>query len=107
MSFNFIDPCDVDNNMFFRCVSILEDKDGIELHMLNDAVLASYGKSVDEFLSYLIEVGEHLEEYEKCSQLIIQQKKYKKWLKINLDTAKSIAKLLKNLRMKYDNKKEY
>ena len=77
MSFNFIDPCDVDNNMFFRCVSILEDKNGIELHMLNDAVLASYGKSVDEFLSYLIEVGEHLEEYEKCSQLIIQQKNIK------------------------------
>jgi len=102
MSFNFIDPIDVDNSMFFRCVSILENKDGIELHMLNDAVLDSYGKSVNEFLSYLISVGEHLEEYEKCSQLIIQQKKYQKWLKVNLETVKSISELLKNLKLKHD-----
>jgi len=102
MSFNFIDPIDVDNSMFFRCVAILENKDGIELHMLNDAVLDSYGKSVNEFLSYLILVGENLEEYEKCSQLIIQQKKYQKWLKVNLETVKSISELLKNLKLKHD-----
>ena len=75
--------------------------------MLNDAVLAEYEKDIDEFLSYLIEVGEYLEEYEKCSQLIMQQKKYKKWLTVNLETVKSIANLLNELKNKYDNKKEY
>jgi len=102
MSFNFIEPYDVDRNMFYRCVSILSEKDGIELHMLNDAVMKNYDKTVDQFLSYLISVGEHLEEYEKCSQLIIQQKKYKRWLSINLETVKSIADLLQNLKLKHD-----
>ena len=72
--------------------------------MLNDAVMVQYDKDIDEFLSYLIEVGEHLEEYEKCSQLIMQQKKYKKWLTVNLETVKSIANLLNNLKLKHDNK---
>ena len=75
--------------------------------MLNDAVLEQYQKNINDFLSYLIKVGEHLEEYEKCSQLIIQQKKYKKWLSVNLETVKSIANLLNELKNKYDNKKKY
>lgn len=104
MSFNFLNPYDVDKNMFDRCVSIIAEKDGIDLHMLNDAVMIQYKKTIDDFLSYLIEVGEHLEEYEKCSQLISQQKKYKKWLKVNLETVKSIAKLLKDLKYNHDNK---
>ena len=104
MSFNFLDPSNVDSKMFHRCVSIISDKDGTELHMLNDAVMIQYDKNIHDFLSYLIKVGEHLEEYEKCSQLIIQQKKYKKWLSVNLETARSIAKLLKNLKLKHDNK---
>ena len=104
MSFNFLDPTNVDRNMFLRCVRVLSEKNGIELHMLNDAVLKEYEKNINEFLSYLIKVGEHLEEYEKCSQLIIQQKKYKKWLSVNLETVKSIANLLNELKNKYDNK---
>jgi regulator of PEP synthase PpsR (kinase-PPPase family) len=104
MSFNFLDPSNVDSKMFHRCVSIISDKDGLELHMLNDAVMIQYEKDIDDFLSFLISVGEHLEEYEKCNQLIIQQKKYKKWLTVNLETAKSIAKLLTNLKLKHDNK---
>ena len=63
-----------------------------------------YDKTIDEFLTYLTQVGEHLEEYEKCSHLVIQQKKYKKWLTVNLETARSIAKLLNNLKLKHDNK---
>ena len=104
MSFNFLNPSDVDKNMFNRCVSIVAEKDGIDLHMLNDAVMIQYKKTIYDFLSYLIEVGEHLEEYEKCSQLISQKKKYKKWLKVNLETVKSIAKLLKDLKYNHDNK---
>ena len=107
MSFNFLDPTNVDRNMFLRCVRVLSEKNGIELHMLNDAVLKEYEKNINEFLSYLIKVGEHLEEYEKCSQLIIQQKKYKKWLSVNLETVKSIANLLNELKNKYDNKEKY
>tara|TARA_B100000497_G_C7665049_1_gene400891 strand:+ start:1370 stop:1693 length:324 start_codon:yes stop_codon:yes gene_type:complete len=103
MSFSFLDPNKVDRNMFYKCVNTLSDKDGIELHMLNDAVLLDYNKNLDEFLSYLISVGEHLEEYEKCSQLIIQQKKYKKWLTINLETVKSVSELLNSLKLKHDN----
>ena len=103
MSFNFLDPSDVDRSMFLRCVSIVSEKNGIELHMLNDAVLEQYQKNINDFLSYLIKVGEHLEEYEKCSQLIIQQKKYNKWLRVNLETIKSISKLLKELKLKHDN----
>ena len=107
MSFNFLDPSDVDRKMFFKCVSILHSKDGMELHMLNDAVMKQYDKNINDFLSYLISVGEHLEEYEKCSELILQQKKYSTWLRTNLETVKSIANLLKDLKFKYDNKKEY
>jgi predicted nucleic-acid-binding protein len=102
MSFTFLDPTQVDRNMFYRCVNTLSDKDGMELHMLNDAVLTQYDKNLTDFLSYLISVGEYLEEYEKCSQLIIQQKKYKKWLTVNLETVKSISNLLNNLKLKHD-----
>jgi hypothetical protein len=104
MSFNFLDPINVSRKMFLRCVSIISNKNGIELHMLNDLVLTQYKKSINDFLSYLIKVGEHLEEYEKCSQLIIQQKKYKTWLDINLETVKSIANLLNDLKLKHDDK---
>ena len=104
MSFNFLHPSDVDRSMFFRCVKILSKKDGIELHMLNDAVMKEYNKTINDFLSYLISVGEQLEEYEKCSELILQQKRYKKWLSVNLETVKSIANLLNELKNKYDNK---
>ena len=104
MSFSFLDPSNVNSKMFHRCVSIISDKDDLELHMLNDAVMTQYEKDIDDFLSYLIKVGEHLEEYEKCSELILQQKRYKKWLTINLETARSIAKLLKSLKLKHDNK---
>ena len=107
MSFSFLDPTQVDRNMFYRCVNTLKNKDGMELHMLNDAVLSEYDKNLNEFLSFLISVGEYLEEYEKCSQLIIQQKKYKKWLTVNLETVKSIANLLNELKNKYDNKEKY
>ena len=107
MSFNFLDPSHVDRNMFYRCVKTLSDKDGMQLHMLNDAVLTQYNKNINDFLSYLISVGEYLEEYEKCSQLIIQQKKYKKWLTVNLETVKSISELLQNLKLKHDNEEKY
>ena len=107
MRFNFLDPSDVDRKMFLKCVSILHSKNGMELHMLNDAVMKQYDKNINDFLSYLISVGEHLEEYEKCSELILQQKKYSTWLRTNLETVKSIANLLKDLKFKYDNKKEY
>ena len=100
MSFSFLNPSDVDKNMFFRCVKILSEKDGIELHMLNDAVLQEYDKTIIEFLSYLISVGEQLEEYETCSELILQQKRYKKWLTVNIETTKSISNLLKDLKFK-------
>ena len=107
MSFNFLDPSDVDRKMFLKCVSILHSKNGMELHMLNDAVLQQYEKNINDFLSYLIQVGEHLEEYERCSQLIIQQKKYRKWLQVNLETVKSISNLLNDLKLKHDNKKKH
>ena len=70
--------------------------------MLNDAVMKEYDKTINEFLSYLISVGEQLEEYEKCSELILQQKRYKKWLTVNLETVKSISKLLNDLKHRYD-----
>ena len=83
-------------------IPILSKKDGIDLHILNDAVMKEYNKTINEFLSYLILVGEQLEEYEKCSELILQQKRYKKWLTVNLETVKSISNLLKDLKHKYD-----
>jgi len=102
MSFMFLDPSHVDRSMFFRCVKIISKKDSIDLHILNDAVMKEYNKTINEFLSYLIAVGEQLEEYEKCSELILQQKQYNKWLTINLETVKSISNLLKDLKHRYD-----
>ena len=60
--------------MFFKCVSLLSEKDGMELHLLNDSVMTQYDKNINDFLTYLITVGEYLEEYERCSELILQQK---------------------------------
>ena len=50
-----------------------------------------------------------LEEYEDCSKLIIQQKDYKTWVRINLDTINSISKLIKNTEenIKNDNRKKH
>lgn len=97
MPFSFINPEIVDRKIFKRCVNKVSAKNAIQLHMINDAVMKSYGKTINEFLLYLIEVGEYLEEYESCSKLIIQQKLYETWLQTNLETIKSISKLIENL----------
>jgi|LULV01.1.fsa_nt_gb hypothetical protein len=104
MSFKFLDPSDISKRMFYKCVNIIIEKDSLQIHMLNETVLLEYGKNINDFLSYLIKVGENLEEYEMCSQLIIQQKQYRKWLRVNLETVHSISKLLKDL-SDYDNAK--
>jgi hypothetical protein len=104
MSFNFLDPSNVDRKMFFKCVSLLSEKDGMELHLLNDSVMTQYDKNINDFLTYLITVGEYLEEYERCSELILQQKKYSKWLRVNLETVKAISILLNDLKNKHDDK---
>lgn len=104
MSFKFLDPSDISKRMFYKCVNIIIEKDSLQMHMLNETVLLEYGKNINDFLSYLIKVGENLEEYEMCSQLIIQQKQYRKWLRVNLETVHSISKLLKDL-SDYDNAK--
>ena len=104
MSFKFLDPSDIGKRMFYKCVNIIIEKDSLQIHMLNETVLVEYGKNINDFLTYLIKVGEHLEEYEMCSQLIIQQKQYRKWLRVNLETVHSISKLLKDL-SDYDNAK--
>ena len=46
MSFSFLNPTNVNRKMFYRCVSIISDKDGTELHMLNDAVMIQYDKNI-------------------------------------------------------------
>jgi len=104
MSFNFLNPTTVSRTMFLKCVSLISEKDGMQLHLLNDAVMTEYKKNINDFLSYLITVGEYLEEYEKCSLLIVQQKHYKKWLQVNLETVKSISNLLNDLKHKHDEK---
>ena len=103
MSFSFIKPETVNRRIFKRCVSKVSAKNAVQLHMINDAVMKSYNKTINEFLLYLIEVGEYLEEYESCSKLIIQQKLYQTWLQTNLETIKSISKLIENLK---DNDKQ-
>ena len=105
MSFRFLEPSNVSKHMFNKCVNLLIEKDGLQIHMLNESVIKEYGKNVNDFLSYLIKVGEHLEEYETCSELIIRQKEYQKWLRVNLETVRSISKLLRDL-ANYDNKKD-
>ena len=97
MSFSFIKPEIVDKKLFKRCVNKVSAKNAIQLHILNDSVMKSYNKTINEFLSYLIKVGEYLEEYESCSKLIIQQELYSKWLQTNLETVKGISKLIENL----------
>ena len=47
----------------------------------------------------------HLNEYLKSHEEAL--KKYKKWLSVNLETVKSIANLLNELKNKYDNKEKY
>jgi len=108
MSFSFIKPETVDLKTFKKCVNKITAKNSLELHVMNDAVMKEYDKNITDFISYLIKVGEYLQEYECCSKLVIQQKTYQKWLQTNLETVKSISDLVKNLTdIKYDNKKNY
>jgi hypothetical protein len=103
MSFNFIKAENVDLKTFKRCVNKITLQNSLELHIMNDSVMKEYDKNINDFISYLIKVGEYLQEYEYCSQLVIKQKTYKKWLQTNLDTVKSISELVKNLTdIKYD-----
>ena len=60
-------------------------------------VYGNIKKTVNQFLSYLISIGEYHEEYEACSKLIIQQKKYNKWINTNLEIVENISKLLTGL----------
>ena len=107
MKFEFLEPENVDSKMFRRCVRVILKQSPLQLHMTDELCFKRYKKNIVDFISYLIKVGEKFEEYEYCSKLIIQQKDYKKWLRINLDTIDSISKLLKHNKenIKHDNKK--
>jgi uncharacterized protein YaaR (DUF327 family) len=107
MKFEFLEPENVDSKMFRRCVRVILKQSPLQLHITNDLCLKRYKKNIVDFISYLIKIGEKLEEYEDCSKLIIQQKDYKTWVRINLDTINSISQLLKNTKenIKHDNKK--
>jgi len=107
MKFEFLEPENVDSKMFRRCVRVILKQSPLQLHITNDLCLKRYKKNIVDFISYLIKIGEKLEEYENCSKLIIQQKDYKTWVRINLDTINSISQLLKNTKenIKHDNKK--
>ena len=96
MKFEFLEAEDVDSKMFRRCVRVILKQSPLQLHMTNDLCLKRYKKNIVDFISYLIKIGEKLEEYEDCSKLIIQQKDYKTWVRINLDTINSISQLIKN-----------
>ncbi len=109
MKFEFLEPENVDSKMFRRCVKVILKQSPLQLHMTNDLCLKRYKKNIVDFISYLIKIGEKLEEYEDCSKLIIQQKDYKTWVRINLDTINSISKLIKNTEenIKNDNRKKH
>jgi len=108
MSFSFIKPEYVDKKIFKKCVDRISTKTPIELHIMNDSVMKSYRKSIKQFLEYLIEVGDHFEEYECNAKLLVQEKKYTKWLHNNLETVKGISRLIQDLTdNKNDNKKKY
>lgn len=83
MKFEFLEPENVDSKMFRRCVRVILKQSPLQLHMTNDLCLKRYKKNIVDFISYLIKIGEKLEEYEDCSKLIIQQKDYKTWVRIN------------------------
>ena len=100
MSFSFIKPETVDLKTFKKCVTKITLQNSLELHIMNDSVMKEYDKNINDFITYLINVGEYLQEYECCSQLVILQKTYQKWLQTNLDTVNSISDLLHNLRNK-------
>jgi hypothetical protein len=103
MSFSFIKAETVDLKTFKKCVSKITLQNSLELHIMNDSVMKEYDKNINDFITYLITVGEYLQEYECCSQLVIIQKTYQKWLRTNLDTVKGISKLVQNLTNKtYD-----
>jgi len=109
MKFEFLEPENVDSKMFRRCVRVILKQSPLQLHMTNDLCLKRYKKNIVDFISYLIKIGEKLEEYEDCSKLIIQQKDYKTWVRINLDTINSISQLIKNTKenIKDDNRKKH
>tara|TARA_R110000751_G_scaffold164717_1_gene270864 strand:- start:694 stop:1026 length:333 start_codon:yes stop_codon:yes gene_type:complete len=96
MKFEFLEAEDVDSKMFRQCVKVILKQSPLQLHITNDLCLKRYKKNIVDFISYLIKIGEKLEEYEWCSKLTDQQKRYKLWIRINLDTINSISQLIKN-----------
>ena len=105
MKFEFLNPENVDIKMFRQSVKSILNQSPLQLHITNELCLIRYKKNIIDFILYLITVGEKLEEYESCSKLNTQQKDYKKWLRINLDTIDSISQLLQNTKenIKHDN----
>ena len=94
MNFDFLDPKDVDEKMFRRCVKVITKQSPLQLHVTNDLCLKKYKKSIIEFIDYLIEIGKGFEAYEMCASLLKQQNSYKSWSKINADVIRSMSQLI-------------
>lgn len=94
MTYNFLDHTEIDDKLFYRCITVIINQTPIQLNLINEICISKYNKNIIEFISYLIKIGEILEEYEICNKLKAQKVLYNKWIADNLEILESITLLL-------------
>lgn len=90
----FIPIESVEPHVFDKMVNMLNEHPPARLHMLNEVTVDKFKKTIVEFIDYLIHVGEHLEEYETCTELVKKRTAYLKWLQGNRTTITVIKDII-------------
>jgi len=66
----FIPIESVELHVFHKMINMLNNHPPARLHVLNEVTLYKFKKTIVEFVDYLSIVGEYLEEYEICMELV-------------------------------------
>ena len=90
----FIPIESVELHVFHKMINMLNNHPPARLHVLNEVTLYKFKKTIVEFVDYLIIVGEYLEEYEICMELVKKRTEYLKWLQGNRTTITVIRDII-------------
>jgi len=90
----FIPIESVELHVFHKMINMLNNHLPARLHVLNEVTLYKFKKTIVEFIDYLIIVGEYLEEYEICMELVKKRTEYLQWLQGNRTTITVIRDII-------------
>lgn len=92
--FELRDPTTVQPEMFDRITKYILALSLAELHILNEMTNRNFKIALSEFFTQLIQAGEHLEQYEVCSELQEKQRKYTTWVTTYQEEVEFISKIV-------------